>query len=146
MIQCSNCTATFAPGVLFCSECGQQLFEGQDDGRVRSWTQAHFVVANNGRKQSVPLCIEEPIVIGRADPDEGHWPQLDLTADEGQALGVSRRHAIMTVMGGNVVLIDQASVNGTWIGEEKLLPEEPSPIPETARLRFGNLTVHIVLE
>jgi pSer/pThr/pTyr-binding forkhead associated (FHA) protein len=138
--------ATFAPGVLFCSECGKQLFDEQADHAERVWTQAHFVVATSGRQQSVPLREGEPLMIGRADPDEGHWPQLDLGGDEGQALGVSRRHAVIAVIGADVVIIDQSSVNGTWIGDDHLMPDQPYPLPETARLRLGRLQVQVVLE
>ena len=36
-------------------------------------------------------------------------------------------------------LFDADSSLGTWVGPLKLVPKRPHPLPEMARLRFGNL-------
>ena len=87
-----------------------------------------------------------PIWIGRADPDEQYWPQLDLTDDKGVEMGVSRRHALIRKEEQGLVLIDQLSVNGTWIDQEQLVPDRAYPLSHAIEVRFGDLPVQLFLE
>ncbi len=147
MIQCENCKAVFVPGTLFCTECGAFLFDAQHDSTSGvSWSYVHIMLPDSGRKQKLTLSEPAPIMIGRADPDEGYWPELDLTDDDGVGKGVSRRHALIQVGPGGPMLIDQDSMNGTWIDDVRLKPEQPYALPASCKLRFGNLYVHIFLE
>lgn len=49
---------------------------------------------------------------------------LDLTRFGAQQLGVSRRHARITFMGGHYVIQDLGSTNGTWVNNRRLLSNE----------------------
>lgn len=146
MIKCETCGGTFIIGTLFCTECGAALFEAEVGSAARQWGYVHFLILDNGRKQRLPLSGSESIVIGRADPDLGYWPQLDLSDDGGVEKGVSRRHAIVQSISDKAILIDQGSTNGTWIDDVKLEPEQPYSLPASGRLRFGRLNIHIFLE
>jgi pSer/pThr/pTyr-binding forkhead associated (FHA) protein len=85
-------------------------------------------------------------MIGRADPDQGYWPQLDLSDDGGIEKGVSRRHALVQPTTMDPVLVDQESVNGTWIDDIRLKPGQAYPLPVSGRIRFGKLDVLVYLE
>ena len=146
MIKCETCGVTFISGTLFCMECGAPLFEAKQSRTVTQWSYAHFLILDNGRKQRVPLSESDPVMIGRADPDVDYWPQLDLTDDGGVEKGVSRQHALVQLASHEAALIDRGSVNGTWIDNVKLEPQQPYPLPASGRLRFGRLDVHILLE
>ena len=87
-----------------------------------------------------------PVWVGRADPDQGFWPQLDLTDDGAAELGVSRRHALIQLGDHGPVLVDQNSINGTWIDQEQLIPDKPYPLPRIAQVRFGRLLLRTFLE
>jgi DNA-binding winged helix-turn-helix (wHTH) protein len=53
---------------------------------------------------------------------------------------VSRRHAQITVRGGEATLEDLGSQNGTWVNESRL--ERPVTLADGDRLRFG--LVHVI--
>ena len=146
MIKCETCGAASILGTLFCIECGASLFETEKDGAGSQWRYIHFLILDNGRKQKLPLSESEPVSIGRADPEEGYWPQLDLTDDGGFEKGVSRHHAVIQFLSQQAVLVDQGSANGTWLDGIQLEPEEKYTLPASSKLRFGGLDVHVFLE
>jgi pSer/pThr/pTyr-binding forkhead associated (FHA) protein len=147
MIQCEICGAEFYPGTLFCKECGGFLLDGSQQGQLQESTHeqfVHYLIPSSSRQGKLDLST--PIWIGRADLEAEFKPQLDLTGDKGMELGVSRRHALIRKDEKELVLIDQRSVNGTWVNQERLVPEQPFPLPPTTQVRFGRLLVIIILE
>ena len=147
MIQCKTCGAEFYPGTLFCKECGDFLLDAaQQDQLPESAHQQfiHYLIPSSSRQGKLDLSI--PIWIGRSDPESEFEPQLDLTGDGGIELGVSRRHALIRKDEQEFVLIDQRSVNGTWVNQERLVAERPYPLRPTTQVRFGRLLVIIILE
>ena len=146
MTKCESCGATSIIGTLFCTECGASLFETNQDSAANQWSYVHFLILDSGRKQKLPLSGSEPIMIGRADPEDGFWPQLDLTDDGGLEKGVSRQHAMVQFTTNKAVLVDQDSANGTWLDGVQLEPQQEYPLPASGQLRFAGLDVHIFLE
>jgi hypothetical protein len=86
------------------------------------------------------------IHIGRADPDAGSSPELDLTPFDGLERGVSRRHAAIQWAAGGFVIIDQHSNNGTWLDGVRLVPGYAYQLPPQATVRFGDLVVQLAVE
>ena len=147
MNRCDFCGQEHILGTLFCSECAAPLAAGNGYdslAQVPAYESLHILIAASRRQ--VQFHLNGPLWIGRADPDAGFWPQLDLTPDNGAFLGVSRRHAVIDVTDRGPVLIDKNSINGTWLEDERLAPQRPYVLPATARVRFGRLETRIVLE
>ena len=147
MIQCETCGAEFYPGTLFCKECGGFLLDASQQGQLQEPAReqfVHYLIPSSSRQGKLDLST--PIWIGRADPDSEFEPQLDLTGDGGMELGVSRRHALIRKHEQELILVDQRSVNGTWVNQERLIPEQPFTLPPTTQVRFGRLLVIIILE
>lgn len=145
MIRCRECGTDHYPGMLFCRECGA-LLAGRLPEPAASPVEiqyVQFLLPQSGRQLQFDLSA--PIWIGRSDPEVGFWPRLDLTADGGVEMGVSRRHALIEPGTAGVVLVDKGSANGTWVDEERLQAERPFPLPRKCQVRFGNLRVHIHL-
>ena len=147
MIRCETCGTLFFPGTLFCKECGRilpdVLKQADPDDPEREQT-IHYIIPSSHRQGALDSTL--PIWIGRADPDEQYWPQLDLTDDKGIEMGVSRRHALIRKEEQGLVLIDQFSVNGTWIDQEQLVPDQAYLLLHATRVRFGRLPVQLFLE
>jgi DNA-binding winged helix-turn-helix (wHTH) protein len=78
--------------------------------------------------RQIPLSIGDNVV-GRA-PDASVW--LD-------APGVSRHHARIRVEGGDALLEDLGSKNGTFIGGRKV--SGPSPLADGDQIRLGSIVV-----
>lgn len=85
------------------------------------------------------------INIGRADPDDGFFPEVDFTTYGGQERGVSRRHAVIQWVEGGYVLIDQHSNNGTWLDGVQMVAGYAYQIPPGATVRFGGLLVQLTI-
>jgi FHA domain/Double zinc ribbon len=96
--------------------------------------------------QSLNISIPVPsgkqiVIIGREDPVSGIFPDIDLDPHGGHEAGVGRRHAQLVIQGGQVLLEDLESVNGTVINKVKLLPHKPQPLQDGDEVRFGKLVL-----
>jgi predicted component of type VI protein secretion system len=96
--------------------------------------------------QGAELVLQaELIQVGRADPDTESAPELDLTPYHGLEKGVSRRHAAIQWVADGYVILDQHSINGTWLDGIRLVPGYAYQIPPGAEILFGELLVQISL-
>ena len=168
MMKCNECGHTEPAGALFCSECGAYLIDahqadaaqipftdalsppsqpslwGQD---LRPSVEAHqitFLIPSSGRRVKVDLT--RPVRIGRADPANNSYPELDLTKDSGAEFGVSRLHASIKLSHQGVVISDLNSTNSTYLNIYRQPPDLPYPLHSGDEVRFGYLLVHIFLE
>jgi hypothetical protein len=96
--------------------------------------------------QSLNISIPIPsgkqvVVIGREDPVSGIFPDIDLDPHGGHEGGVGRRHAQLVLQGGQVLLEDLDSVNGTVVNKVKLLPHKPQPLQHGDEVRFGKMVL-----
>ncbi len=91
---------------------------------------------------SIPIPSgKQTVVIGREDPVSGIFPDIDLDPHGGHEAGVGRRHAQLVLQGGQVMLEDLDSVNGTVVNKVKLLPHKPQPLQPGDELRFGKMVL-----
>lgn len=78
--------------------------------------------------------------IGRHDPEGGFMPEIDLLPFGGYRMGISRRHAAITLSGKRLNIRDLGSSNGTSLNGNKLDKHEAHQLRDGDRLRMGNLT------
>ena len=97
--------------------------------------------ANGTRELEVPLA--KPIRLGRIDPREGVYPDVDLTIDLAMEHGVSREHACIFRRGNVVEVEDLASTNGTMLNGTRLSPYLPVPIKDGDQLQLGKLLIEV---
>ncbi len=137
MIRCPACGADNLPNTLFCEECGEPLLPG---GKIT----VRLVSLSDGWEVKMPL--EGEIIIGRADPESGFRPHLDLTSRGGFEKGVSRRHLRLFRQGRKVYAEDLGSSNGSFINNRPLLPFVPEPVASGDEIRLGGEVLKIYLE
>jgi pSer/pThr/pTyr-binding forkhead associated (FHA) protein len=89
----------------------------------------------------VPLT--KPIRLGRIDPREGVYPDVDLTVDLAMEHGVSREHACIFRRGNAVEIEDLASTNGTMLNGTRLAPYLPVQIKDGDQLQLGKLLIEV---
>jgi hypothetical protein len=88
--------------------------------------------------------ISQGIVLGRASPSSNMQPTIDLTVHGGYEKGVSRLHAtIRRTEAGDLMLIDQGSANGTYLGETRLAAFVPTRLKSGDVIRLGKLMAEI---
>ncbi len=173
MQRCGHCNAQQFEGAIFCSECGASLLksaarqektaalstpQGQGSAMPFVSEAAHvvpapaprsggymisLVILNSGRRLS--LDASEELLIGRKDNARGIYPDIDLGLDGGYDAGVSRRHAIISLVNGQCVLQDLESANGTFVNGKQIKPQRPVPINHGDELSFGSLILRFEL-
>lgn len=83
------------------------------------------------------------ILLGRYDPDDSYQPDIDLVPFEGHRLGISRRHAAITLSGKRLEVRDLQSSNGTYLNDVLLDANEPHQIRDGDQLRLGNMVLNL---
>lgn len=105
--------------------------------------QITFVILPHGRR--ITFYLQKEVRIGRADPEAAVNPELDLTEDGGEELGVSRLHASVHSTDKGVMLVDLASTNGTLLNQEQISPHRRYRVQNGDSIQFGRLLLHIYL-
>ncbi len=167
MIVCPTCRFDNPMGSLFCDECGMQLI--RPDGTTtalieQSWqvprprsakqpvrppaavpnhhaVTLHFVETG----QVLPLTGNGRFVLGRPTPGLHDQPDIDLTPYGAYERGVSRLHAVLKVVPGQVSLTDLNSSNGTRINDQQLLPHKQYPLSNGDRVSLGKLELQAII-
>jgi pSer/pThr/pTyr-binding forkhead associated (FHA) protein len=85
--------------------------------------------------KSREFALDQPtITIGRSSDNQ-------LALDESS---VSRRHARLTVESGRLMIEDLGSANGTFIGAQRLAPQNPGLVSEDQVVRVGDVEIRYV--
>ena len=84
---------------------------------------------------------QKELVIGRTDPVQNIYPDVDLAEHDGERNGVSRRHARILLRSDGVYLEDLNSTNFTFLNNNKLYPGQPYPLKYGDEIRLGLLTL-----
>jgi hypothetical protein len=168
MILCSNCKHANMAGAMFCAECGAQLvakdtlttqtiktdqfnrnspaksatdtyqsFDGSD-----AWGSLHLLDTG----QVLPLSMRNEFTLGRVSEGQPIMPDIDLSAYQAYAAGVSRLHAVIKRNGNQMVFMDLGSANGTFINGKRLSPNVEQSLKHGDILALGKLKIQILVK
>jgi hypothetical protein len=84
---------------------------------------------------------QSELVIGRTDPVQNIYPDVDLAEQEGERSGVSRRHARILRRADGIYLEDLNSTNFTFLNRMRLQPGKAYPLKDGDEIRLGVLTL-----
>ena len=119
-VTCNRCGRVNKPGARFCAGCGAPL----------GAPPVARLLITSPRGSWEQKLDRMPMRIGRRDPRQNHYPELDLAEhDRGIA---SRNHAVINRDGDYYTITDIGSTNGT------MLNGTPIPQRAPARLRAGD--------
>jgi CheY-like chemotaxis protein len=96
-----------------------------------------------GTAETVQMQVHEAMIIGRSDPQQGVYPDVDLEPFGAQSHGVSRRHAALLVRNNRIVIKDLASVNGTRLNGTTLAPNHEYRLQHGDDLEVGQLRLQV---
>lgn len=98
------------------------------------------IILTSSREGHAPLGLDisDKAVVGRGIPD-GASADLDLTAYDGEGLGVSRRHAVLQPTSDGLLLIDLGSTNGTLVNGDELVTGKSHKLEDGDTVSFGGL-------
>ena len=160
---CPSCECVNVPGEAFCQNCGYPLASSPDQGSApgqvvptfetgtlstpsqpdqesTAQVSGKFVVEETGRELPYPPGASQ-LTIGRADPDEGIFPDIDLTAFGGEKGGVSRQHARLLKIGDHLLIEDLNSTNLTFLNRLRLHPGEQHLVMDGDKIRLGGVVL-----
>jgi hypothetical protein len=98
---------------------------------------SQLLVASSGA--ALPLPNAAQATIGRADAVSNFFPEIDLNPYGALDNGVGRRHARLFVQGGQVLIEDMDSTNGTVLNGQKLAARQPQPLRDGDQVLVGKL-------
>jgi hypothetical protein len=97
-----------------------------------------------GTSKPVYLRFDRELVFGRASDEAPEETLLDLTELGGYHMGISRRHAKIRRSEDGYEIMDLASTNGSWMNDERLVPNKTYPLASGAQLRFARMRLLIL--
>ena len=127
---CSQCGASVAEGANFCARCGAPVADG---GQTSDGTTAAIEAGAFDPTESVQgppdlepgtgalIVLRGPnagarFLLDRPTTTIGRHPESDIFLHD---VTVSRRHATIEATGGELVLTDHGSLNGTYVNGER---------------------------
>jgi hypothetical protein len=153
---------------LFCNECGLYLLQREELGTdPLETTQVQWLGDNDGspprhhgefatgplivrlhishgdQERELEIPVTKPIRLGRIDPLQDIYPEVDLTESLAMEYGVSREHACIFRRGDIVVVEDLGSTNGTLLNGERLAPFLPQILEDGDQLQLGRLLIDV---
>jgi serine/threonine-protein kinase len=139
---CGNCGQKIASDDLFCAHCGtRQPLAAPSPLKVT----AKLVIMTNSDMSTSFILDKDTNLIGRVDPHTGIFPEVDLSSYDPETK-VSRRHARVYREGGQFLVEDLASVNGTIVnGTFKLYPKQPRVLQNGDEIRLGETVLKFVI-
>jgi hypothetical protein len=84
------------------------------------------------------------VVLGRANSKTNFKPTVDLSVVDGHKYGVSRYHATLRFTGSLLVIIDHASINGTFLNGFKLVPDQERIVRDKDEIWLGGLRLQVL--
>jgi hypothetical protein len=171
LIQCPVCQARYITNTIYCTECGAYLLDEEklktdpiELAKIR-WlgntrdipikdidlpsarpTTVCLIIGTGRRQRKLELSLVKPARLGRKDPTQNVFPEVDLTDDLAMECGVSREHASIFVRGGDVMVEDLGSTNGTLLNGVRLDPYMPEILNRGDQLQLGRLLIEVRLE
>jgi hypothetical protein len=99
------------------------------------------VLINLEDGQPVAMLEEKAFILGRASAEiKTQEPLVDL-ASLGMDYGISRTHAMIRQTKDGYQITDLDSSNGTWLENERLVPQRPYAVDSGDRIRMGRLNM-----
>jgi hypothetical protein len=84
------------------------------------------------------------IKLGRFEPDEREFDELDLAPYRASSYGVSRVHAQIFLKSKQLFITDLQSTNGTYLRGMKVTPYVPAALSKGDEVRLGRLALQVM--
>ncbi|HWQ12485.1 MAG TPA: FHA domain-containing protein, partial [Roseiflexaceae bacterium] len=124
---CPRCGRVNKPAARFCALCGAPL--------AASAVARLLITSPRGSWEQ--KLDRTPLRIGRRDPRQHHYPELDLAEhDRGIA---SRNHAVINRSGDAYTITDVGSTNGTLLNGRLVPQHQPQRLRPGDRIKIGEV-------
>jgi eukaryotic-like serine/threonine-protein kinase len=151
---CGFCGQRIVATDLFCAFCGSKQPIAQQGVHSEIYSRgnvtARLVIEGTGDLSAPAYSLEKKEnLVGRRDPMSNIFPEVDLSKYDPQTK-ISRRHARIWRDGGEFLVEDLGSSNGTLLLSRvsdtlRLSPHKPHPLASGDRLRIGDTTLQFIV-
>jgi len=124
---------------------GEPMPEREPSPNTTQLTTAWRLTFKIGDKMT-KVSIAEKMALGRATDEEDDDIDFDLTPHGAYHYGVSRRHAIISLIEGFLYIEDLGSTNGTRINGFQLTSHQQYRLRDGDEVEFARMRVHIGFE
>jgi len=116
-------------------------FETEAPNPNNVWISLHMLDSG----QILPISERSEFTMGRISDNQPIMPDIDLSTFKAYDSGVSRLHAVIRRNGGNVIVMDLGSSNGTYVNGTRLMPNMEQPLHHGDVVALGRLKMQVVL-
>ena len=113
-----------------------------DMGMPRPWRIALRVIH---MQLQLVFDLTDALIVGRAHPESGVYPNIDLSPFKAEEFGLSREHLQLKLKEDRVVVVDNSSSNGTWLNGERLEPMQDYWIRHMDLIKLGIMVLQVEL-
>ncbi len=103
-----------------------------------------IILLVRGMTERLIMTDDLSVILGRSDLTTGYRPDVDLMPYGAQGRGVSRSHVRLHVKDSDLYVTDLGSSNGTFVGGQRLAPDEPHQLHRGDNLMLGSLSIQVV--
>ena len=96
--------------------------------------------------QILPLADRTEFTLGRSAEGQPIVPDVDLTAFNAYANGVSRLHAAIKLINNRIIVVDLGSSNGTYLNGVRLAPYIETPVSHGDLVYLGKLKIQVLID
>jgi pSer/pThr/pTyr-binding forkhead associated (FHA) protein len=164
MIVCPVCHAQVYVGMLFCPECCARVNDdnstptiglspenaerivsaaARQSGHQPLKTTDRILLHIIGNEVGIPLFGQPEYILGRAEKGQAVIPDIDLNRFGAHDKGVSRLHCHLRFESEMLFLVDLGSANGSFVNEQRVLPDRPAPLYDGDLIRLGQLKIEL---
>ncbi len=164
---CLSCKLYNEPGAIFCIHCGAPFEEANLPlATTTQFGMLESTLPESGDQSPYPLYAapekgmafffvddkapfelraDDDFILGRKTDDT---PEniVDLVNYDAFGHGVSRCHAKIRRVPNGYEIIDLESTNGTWVNEQRLVPNKPYPLASGSLLRLGRMRMYAIFK
>ena len=154
IVFCGFCGQRIVASDMFCAFCGAKQPIAQHGVHAEIYARtaptAKLVIDGTSELDAPVFSLEKSEnLVGRRDPQSNVFPEVDLSKYDPMTK-ISRRHARIWNVGGNFLVEDLGSSNGTILlgslsDSLRLQPHIPHELANGDRLRLGDTTLHFFI-
>jgi eukaryotic-like serine/threonine-protein kinase len=152
---CGFCGQRIVATDLFCAFCGAKQPIAQQGVHSEIYSRsavptAKLVIEGTSELATPAFSLQkDENLVGRRDPMSNIFPEIDLSKYDPQTK-ISRRHARIWREGGNFLVEDLGSSNGTIVASVavdsfRLVPHRPHLLSSGDKLKVGDTTLHFLI-
>lgn len=155
IVFCGFCGQRIVATDMFCAFCGAKQPIAQHGVHSGVYTKAavtaRLLIEGTAELTMPAFSLQkDENLLGRRDPMSNIFPEIDLSKYDPQTK-ISRRHARIWRDGGNFLVEDLGSSNGTMLSPGgvdavRLTPHRPQVLANGDKIKLGDTTLHFVVE